>query len=107
MMRGGPALVTTPAPGTLTVEPGRPKLTVLNTLKASKRNWALNRSVKLKFLNKPGSNEIIRFIRRMFRPVLPNVRTCPPVPGITGAATKQLTSNQRLGLGFDKFPLQM
>src|SRR5713101_3146458 len=107
MMRGGPALVTTPAPGTLTVDPGRPKLTVLKTLKASKRNWSLNRSVKFRFLNKPGSNERIRSIRRMFRPVLPNVRICPPVPGRTGAATKQERSNQRFGLGFDKFPLQM
>src|SRR4051794_23421602 len=106
MMRGGPALVTTAAPGTFTVDPGLPKLTVLKTLKASPRNCSLNRSEKLKVLNKPGSNENTRSMRKIFRPELPKVRICPPVPGRTGGATKQLTSYHRLGVGSDNFPLQ-
>src|SRR5690242_4345292 len=106
MMRGGPALRITPAPGTLTVAAGGPKLTVLNRLNDSKRNCRLYLSVKLNFLNKPMSNETVRSILKMLRPELPKLRTAPPVPGRTEGAPKQEVSNQRFGLRSDRLPLQ-
>src|SRR5712664_3338954 len=69
------------------------KFTRLKTLKNSARNWSLQRSVKVKLLESPMSQEYLPGIRKEFLPTLPNVPARAgltiTLPGLAGSGTKR------------------
>src|SRR5258708_1419109 len=69
------------------------KFTRLNTLKNSARNLSFQRSVNVKFLESPMSQEYLPGIRKAFLPTLPNVPARAGLtinlPGLAGSGTKR------------------